>query len=255
MRGLEGMVVIVTGGAEGLGRACVRELGAQGARVAVGDVDEETGAAAAAELGEAGHFTRCDVASAADVERLVEDSVRVFGRLDGLLSNAGIEGNGSVETCDEEIWDRVLAVNLKGMFLAAKFVVPHLRAAGGGSILNMASVSGFWGEPNTVAYNAAKGGVIGLTRAMAMDHGRDGIRVNCLCPGYHATGMPARFFAGQPDPGAMAAEVDALIALRRMGDPGELARTAAFLLSDATKGITGAAIVVDGGMTAGYPWY
>jgi NAD(P)-dependent dehydrogenase (short-subunit alcohol dehydrogenase family) len=106
-----------------------------------------------------------------------------------------------------------------------------------------------------VAYNAAKGGVIGLTRAMAMDHGRDGIRVNCLCPGYHATGMPARFFAGQPDPDAMAAEVDALIALRRMGDPGELARTAAFLLSDATKGITGAAIVVDGGMTAGYPWY
>ena len=255
MTGLEGKVVIVIGGADGLGLACVRELGAQGASVAIGDVDQERGAAAAAELGASCRFTRCDVAASADVERLVEDTVRVFGRIDGLLSNAGIEGNGSVETCDEETWDRVLAINLKGMFLAAKFVVPQLRAAGGGSILNMASVSGFWGEPNTVAYNAAKGGVIGLTRAMAMDHGRDGIRVNCLCPGYHATGMPARFFAAQPDPAAMAAEVDDLIAVRRMGEPQELARTAAFLLSDATASITGAAIVVDGGMTAGYPWY
>ena len=149
----------------------------------------------------------------------------------------------------------MLAVNLKGMFLAAKFVVPHLRARGGGSILNMASVAGFWGEPNTVAYNASKGGVIGLTRAMAMDHGADGIRVNCLCPGYHATGMPARFFAGQSEPEAMEAKVDDLIAVRRMGKPEELARTAAFLLSDANASITGAAIVLDGGMTAGYPWY
>jgi len=255
MTGLEGKVVIVTGGADGLGRACIRELGAQGARVAIGDVDEVRGAAAAAELGEVGRFVRCDVAAAADVARLVEETVRVFGRIDGLLSNAGIEGNGSVETCDEETWDRVLAVNLKGMFLSAKFVVPHMRVAGGGSILNMASVSGFWGEPNTVAYNAAKGGVIGLTRAMAMDHGRDGIRVNCLCPGYHATGMPARFFAAQPDPAAMAAAVDDLIAVRRMGEPEDLARTAAFLLSDANASITGAAIVLDGGMTAGYPWY
>jgi NAD(P)-dependent dehydrogenase (short-subunit alcohol dehydrogenase family) len=149
----------------------------------------------------------------------------------------------------------VLAVNLKGMFLMGKYSVPHLRRAGGGAILNMASVAGFWGEPNTIAYNAAKGGVIGLTRAMAMDHGRDGIRVNCLCPGYHATGMPARFFAAQDDPPAVAAKVDDLMAVRRMGRPDELARTAAFLLSDANPYLTGAAIVLDGGMTAGYPWY
>ena len=124
MNGLDSKVVIVTGGADGLGRACVRELGAQGARVAVGDVDEEKGAETAAELGDAGHFIRCDVASAGDAERLVDETARVFGRIDALLSNAGIEGNGSVETCDEELWDRVLAVNLKGMFLMAKFVVP-----------------------------------------------------------------------------------------------------------------------------------
>jgi len=255
VHGLEGKVVIVTGGADGLGRACVSEFGAQGARVAIGDVDEEKGASEAAELGDAGRFVRCDVASAADCERLVDETLRVFGRIDALFSNAGIEGNGSVETCDEETWDRVLAVNLKGMFLMAKFVVPHLRAAGGGAILNMASVAGFWGEPGTAPYNAAKGGVIGLTRAMAMDHGRDGIRVNCLCPGYHATGMPARFFADQPDPAAMEAKVNDLMAIRRMGKPEELARTAAFLLSDANASITGAAIVLDGGMTAGFPWY
>ena len=255
MTGFGGKVVIVTGGADGLGRACVRELGSQGARVAIGDVDAVRGEAAAAELGDRGRFVRCDVSDNADAKRLVDETVRVFGRLDALLANAGIEGNGSVETCDEETWDRVLAVNLKGMFLAAKHAVPHLRAAGGGAILNMASVAGFWGEPNTVAYNASKGGVIGLTRAMAMDHGTDGIRVNCLCPGYHSTGMPARFFADQPDPAAMAAKVDNLMAVRRMGRPEELARTAAFLLSDANESMTGAAIVLDGGMTAGSPWY
>lgn len=255
MTGLETKVVIVTGGADGLGRACVRELGGQGARVAIGDVDAVQGEAAAAELGDRGLFVGCDVSDAADAKRLVDETIRVFGRLDALLSNAGVEGNGSVETCDEETWDRVLAVNLKGMFLVAKYAVPHLRAAGGGAILNMASVSGFWGEPNTVAYNASKGGVIGLTRAMAMDHGADGIRVNCLCPGYHSTGMPQRFFANQTDPVAMAGKVDNLMAVRRMGRPEELARTAAFLLSDANESISGAAIVLDGGMTAGYPWY
>ena len=144
MSSLEGKVVVVTGGAAGLGRACVRELGSRGASVAIGDVDQRRGEEAAAELGDAGLFRRCDVAVAADCERLAAAAIERFGRIDGLLVNAGIKGNGSVETCDEETWDRVLAVNLKGMFLIAKAVVPHLRAAGGGAILNMASVSGFW---------------------------------------------------------------------------------------------------------------
>jgi NAD(P)-dependent dehydrogenase (short-subunit alcohol dehydrogenase family) len=251
---LAGKVIIVTGGADGLGRACVREFAAQGAHVALGDIDETKGAEAASEIGAHGLFIRCDVAEAADCARLVDQAVERFGRLDGVLANAGIEGNGNVETCEEATWDRVLAVNLKGMFLIAKYAVPHLRADGG-AIVNMASVAGFWGEPGTVAYNAAKGGVIGLTRAMAMDHGSDRIRVNCLCPGYHATGMPARFFAAQADPQGMADKVANLMAVRRMGMPEELARTAAFLLSDANANITGAAIVVDGGMTAGYPWH
>lgn len=250
---LEDKVLIVTGGADGLGRACVEDFAAQGARLVVGDVDVGRGEEAAGAAG--GLFVRCDVSVADDCRALVAAAVDAHGCLDGVFSNAGIEGNGSVEDCDEETWDRVLAVNLKGMFLMGKYAVPELRRSGGGTILNMASVAGFWGEPSTVAYNAAKGGVIGLTRAMAMDHGRDGIRVNCLCPGYHATGMPARFFAGQADPAAAAAKVDDLMAVRRMGRPEELARTAAFLLSDANPYLTGAAIVLDGGMTAGYPWY
>jgi meso-butanediol dehydrogenase/(S,S)-butanediol dehydrogenase/diacetyl reductase len=221
----------------------------------LGDTDEEGGRQAAADLGEKAVFVRCDVSRSEDCARLMDRAASEFGRIDGVMSNAGIEGNGSVETCDEDTWDRVMAVNLKGMFLVSKHAVPHLRRGGGGAILMTSSVSAFWGEPGTVAYNAAKGGIVGLVKAMAMDHGRDGIRVNCLCPGYHATGMPERFFAAQANPAAMAGKVNDLIPLRRMGAPEELGRTAAFLLSDASPYMTGTAIVVDGGMTAGYPWH
>jgi meso-butanediol dehydrogenase / (S,S)-butanediol dehydrogenase / diacetyl reductase len=252
---VDGKVVVLTGGATGLGQACVSEFGAQGAMVVVGDIDLAGVQEAVAGLGERGRAVACDVSRSADCKALMDEAISTFGRIDAVMSNAGIEGNGSVETCDEDDWDRVMAVNLKGMFLIAKYAVPHLRTNGGGAILMTSSVSGFWGEPGTVSYNAAKGGIIGLVKAMAMDHGRDGIRVNCLCPGYHATGMPARFFAAQANPDLMAAKAGDLIALRRMGRPEELARTAAFMLSDANPYMTGAAIVLDGGMTAGFPWH
>jgi len=255
MTTLDGKIIVLTGGATGLGRACAAELGRQGATVVLGDTDEERGRKVTEDLGEKAVFVQCDVSRSEDCAHLMEHAASEFGRIDAVMSNAGIEGNGSVETCDEDTWDRVMAVNLKGMFLVSKHAVPHLRRGGGGAILMTSSVSAFWGEPGTVAYNAAKGGIIGLVKAMAMDHGRDGIRVNCLCPGYHATGMPERFFAAQANPAAMAGKVNDLIALRRMGAPEELGRTAAFLLSDASPYITGTAIVVDGGMTAGYPWH
>lgn len=245
-------VVVVTGGACGLGRACVQEFVGQGAHVVVGDANDEAGHALAEELGIS--FAVCDVSVADDCRRLMDYAVSLHGEINAVLSNAGVEANGSVESCDEQTWDRALAVNLKGMFLIGKFAVPHLRRAGGGSILNTASVSAFWGEPGTVAYNASKGGIVALTKAMAMDHGRDGIRVNCLCPGYHSTGMPERYFESQPDGAGMAATVGRLIALNRMGKADEVARTAAFYLSDANPFITGAEIVIDGGMTAGYAW-
>jgi meso-butanediol dehydrogenase/(S,S)-butanediol dehydrogenase/diacetyl reductase len=255
MSGVEGKVIVVTGGAAGLGRACLNAFAASGARVVMGDIDAEAGTEAVSGLGSNARFLPCDVTSAADCAALVASALANFGRLDALMSNAGIGANGTVETCDEANWDRVIGVNLKGMFLMAKFAVPHLRAAGGGAIVNTASVSGMWGEPDTVAYNASKGGVIGLTRAMAMDLARDRIRVNALCPGYHATGMPAAYFAAHPQRDEMVRRVNDLIPLRRMGEPDELARVAEFLLSDASSFMTGTVLVSDGGMTAGYPWY
>ena len=255
MTDLSQKVIVLTGGASGLGRACALEFARQGATVVVGDADERGGRETVESLDGSARFVRCDVSESAECAALLDTAAEEFGRVDAVMSNAGIEGNGTVETCDEDSWDRVMAVNLKGMFLISKYAVPHLRRAGGGAILMTSSVSAFWGEPGTVSYNAAKGGIIGLTKAMAMDHGAEGIRVNCLCPGYHATGMPQRFFAAQANPEAMAAKVNDLIAVRRIGLPEELARTAAFLLSDENPYITGSAIVVDGGMTSGYPWH
>jgi NAD(P)-dependent dehydrogenase (short-subunit alcohol dehydrogenase family) len=255
MSALEGKVILVTGGAAGLGRACVKAFAASGARVVMGDVDAESGAEVVSELGREARFLRCDVTSAADCAALISCAIANFGRLDAVMSNAGIGANGTVETCNEDTWDRVIGVNLKGMFLIAKFAVPHLRAAGGGAIVNTASVSGMWGEPDTVAYNASKGGVIAMTRAMAMDLAPDRIRVNALCPGYHSTGMPAAYFGAQPDGDEMVRRVTDLIPLHRMGEPEELARVAEFLLSDSSSFMTGSVLVSDGGMTAGYPWY
>jgi NAD(P)-dependent dehydrogenase (short-subunit alcohol dehydrogenase family) len=255
MSELADKVIVLTGGASGLGRACASEFAGQGAKLVVGDVDIDGARDVVAGMGEKGRAVVCDVSRSADCQALMSEAISAFGRIDGVMSNSGVEGNGTVETCEEAEWDRVMAINLKGMFLVSKYAVPYLRARGGGAILMTSSVSAFWGEPGTVSYNAAKGGIIGLVKAMAMDHGRDGIRVNCLCPGYHSTGMPARFFAAQADPAGMAAKVDDLIALHRMGRPEELARTAAFLLSDANPYLTGSAIVIDGGMTAGYPWH
>jgi NAD(P)-dependent dehydrogenase (short-subunit alcohol dehydrogenase family) len=256
MTGLQGRSIVVSGGSDGIGLACVHEFASQGANVTVGDLKlpVEERIAELTELPGTAEFVQCDVTDSAAVKALADGAAARFGGVQAVFSNAGIEGNGTVESCSEDAWDHVLAVNLKGMFLMGKHCVPHLRASGGGSILNMASVSGFWGEPNTVAYNASKGGIIGLTRAMAMDHGPDNIRVNCLAPGFHDTGMVQRFFADLRGGDELIHRVNSLMAVRRIGRPEELARLAAFMLSDANGYITGAALVLDGGMTAGYPW-
>jgi NAD(P)-dependent dehydrogenase (short-subunit alcohol dehydrogenase family) len=248
---------IVTGAGKGIGRACALEFARQGALLTVCDIDDELGRSTAREIEIAGgtvDYVHADVSSGADARALADAAAGRHGRIDCLFNCAGIAGNGSVVECPEDEWNRVLAVNLTGMFLVSKHVVPYMRAAGRGAILNMASVSAFWGEPGTAAYNASKGGVLALTRAMAQDHGPEGIRVNCLAPGFHDTGMVDDYFDAQPDGVEARKRIDKLMAVRRIGRPEELARTAAFILSDANEYMTAAAVVLDGAMSAGYTW-
>lgn len=251
MFSVEGKAIVVTGAASGLGDAISRALVEAGANVVASDINE----AGLAERHPDIPTVVCDVSKSNDCKALIEAAVEEYGRLDGVVNNAGIAGNGDVVTCSEEEWDRTIDVNLKGMFLVSKHAVPELRKAGGGAIVNIASIGGFWGEPGIVPYNAAKGGVIGLTRAMAMDHAPENIRVNTICPGYHETGMPLAYFADQPNPEMMRQQVADLIAARRMGAPEELANTVVFLLSDANHYMQGSVLISDGGVTAGYPWH
>jgi NAD(P)-dependent dehydrogenase (short-subunit alcohol dehydrogenase family) len=254
---LDGKSTIVTGAGKGIARACALEFARQGALITICDIDEGTGTDAAREIAQLGapvQFVRADVSSSADCNAVTEAAVARYGRVDCLFNCAGIAGNGSVVECSEDEWNRVLAVNLTGMFLMSKHVVPHMRSRGRGSILNMASVSAYWGEPGTVAYNASKGGVLALTRAMAQDHGPEGIRVNCLAPGFHDTGMVDDYFDAQPDGAEARTRINQLMAVRRIGRPEELARTAAFTLSDANGYMTAATIVLDGAMSVGYTW-
>lgn len=254
---LEGKSTIVTGAGKGIARACAEEFARQGALLTICDIDDALGTAAADAIAASGgtvQYVPADVSSSAQVKAMTDAAAERYGGIDRLFNCAGIAGNGSVVDCPEEEWNRVLAVNLTGMFLVAKHAIPHMRARGGGAILNMASVSAFWGEPGTVAYNASKGGVLALTRAMAQDHGPEGIRVNCLAPGFHDTGMVDDYFDAQPDGAEARKRINQLMATRRIGRPEELARTAAFILSDANGYMTAAAVVLDGAMSAGYTW-
>jgi NAD(P)-dependent dehydrogenase (short-subunit alcohol dehydrogenase family) len=254
---LDGKSTIVTGAGKGIARACALEFARQGALLTICDIDDALGSATANDIAAAGgtvQYLHADVSASSETRAVADAAASAHGRIDCLFNCAGIAGNGSVVDCPEDEWNRVLAVNLTGMFLMAKHVVPHMRRQGRGAILNMASVSAFWGEPGTVAYNASKGGVLALTRAMAQDHGPEGIRVNCLAPGFHDTGMVDDYFDAQPDGAEARKRINQLMAVRRIGRPEELARTAAFILSDANGYMTAASIVLDGAMSAGYTW-
>ena len=249
--GLDGKVAVVTGGGSGIGRAIARRFAADGARVVVADQDEAGGAATVEVVRAAGLEARlvvADVSRWADAERIVAEAVAAFGRLDVLVNNAAVMVSKAVPELSEEEWDRVLGVNLKGVFLCSKAAILRFRAqGGGGAIVNMASVNSFYAEGGIAAYCAAKGGVQQLTRAMAIDHSAEGIRVNCICPGWIDTPMNASYIA---DPAARAF-ADKLHALGRIGQPEEIAAVAAFLAGDDASFVTGASIVADGGFSAG----
>ena len=240
--------ILVTGGSRGIGAATVEKAHAEGARVSFIDLLPDEGAALAARLGAQVHFTRADVTQAADIARALSESTAKFGPVTGLVNNAGRNSYADPVTMTEEQWDAVFAVDLKSAWLAARAVLPGMIAARRGAIVNIASVHADMTYPGFFPYAAAKSGLVGMTRSLALDMGPHQIRVNALSPGYTETALVAEFFA-KSDP-ALRARVLDTHPMRRIATPAEIAACICFLLSDEASFVTGANWIVDGGLTA-----
>lgn len=250
---LTGRVAIVTGAASGIGRASAIAFAREGARVSILDLNqigaEETAASIRSEGGEA-HFACVDVTQEAAIRQTVEETGRRWGRIDILFNNAGIVVVKSIEEMTEEEWDRVMAVNVKSAFLASKYVIPHMKRIGKGAILNTGSIASFTGQVGTPVYSASKGAIALLTKSLALDLGRDGIRVNCLCPGITDTAMLREHLGHGEEGESRIRERLARVPLGRILSPEDVARAAVYLVSDESEGITGILHVVDGGLIA-----
>jgi NAD(P)-dependent dehydrogenase (short-subunit alcohol dehydrogenase family) len=261
-----GKGVLVTGGALGIGRGIVEGFARIGANVAIADVNRAAAEAAATAVTALGGgraiATVGDVSSAADAQRMVAETVAAFGRLDVLVNNAGIQPARwylRIEDLPEEAWDTILGVNLKGVYLMSRFAIPEIRRQGGGAIVNMASVQGLQSMPGVPAYAASKGGVLSLTRNMALDYARDSIRVTAICPGTIDSEMvrtSARAEAamfGVPED-EMIRRYGGTHPIGRIGTPEDIANAAIFLASEQASFITGEALNVDGGLMAVGAW-
>ena len=244
---LQDRVAIVTGAGNGIGAATARRFARDGAKVVIVDIDETAGWKIVEELGaDNALFIRCDIGDAEAVEAMAGRAIKTFGRVDILVNNAAVFRGMGVETPDLplEAWDQAIRIILTGTFLCCRAVLPQMRRQGGGEIVNVASVSGLGGDSGFSAYNAAKAAVVNYTRTLAIDHGKDGVRVNAVCPGPVVT---SRSMITTP-------EVQDVfmprIPLRRYGAAGDIANVIAFLASEDSSWMTGTAIPVDGGITA-----
>jgi NAD(P)-dependent dehydrogenase (short-subunit alcohol dehydrogenase family) len=248
LRGLTHKGVLVSGGSSGIGMATVRRFLEEGSRVVFCGLDADEVSGAAAQLQPLGSVVgvACDVSREDDVARLVEAAESTLGSIDVLINNAGIAHKDSFLEMDVAEWDRILRVNLRGMFLVAQAVARRMVSGGGGVIVNMASTNALGGEENLAHYNASKGGVLQLTRTMAVELGRHGVRVNCLCPGFIRTPLNDAI----SNEAFVAAYERDKIPLGRAGTPAEVAAAYAFLASDDASFIHGEALVIDGGQTA-----
>ncbi len=252
---LAGRTSVITGGGSGIGRATSILMSQNGAKVVVADVDSRGGEETAREIrkhdGEA-IFVKANVSKTGEVTNLMRAAVRKFGSIDILFNNAGIPGPHSITETSEEEWDRVLSINLKGVFLCSKYAIPHMIRNKGGAIVNTASAVGLVGSAGQAAYCASKGGVVILTKAMALDCAASGIRVNCVCPGFVETPMVERFLSriGASERRKVVEGLKKLHPLGRFAKPEEIAEAVVYLVSDEASFVTGCAFPVDGGWTA-----
>jgi NAD(P)-dependent dehydrogenase (short-subunit alcohol dehydrogenase family) len=250
MERLSGKRSIVTGAGSGIGRAIALRFAAEGARVVISDVDGEAAARVAAEAGGETLVRKTDVTSTSEVETLVQTSVEEWGGLDVMVNNAGIGVAGTTTVTTEEDYERVMDVCLRGTFLGMKHAIPAIRDSEGGSVINMSSVAALVGIADRAVYSAAKGAILAITRAAAIDHVEEGVRVNCIAPGTVDTPWIGRITAGYDDPEEARRNMQARQPHGRLVTPEEIAAMAAYLASDESASVIGACMVVDGGVTA-----
>jgi NAD(P)-dependent dehydrogenase (short-subunit alcohol dehydrogenase family) len=247
---LEGKRAVVTGAGAGIGRSIALRLASEGARVALADVDEEAVEKVASEIDGETLVRRTDVTRAEEVEELVASAVEAWGGLDVMVNNAGVGVAATVVDTTEEDYERVMDVCVRGTLLGMKYAIPAIRDAGGGSVINMSSVAALVGITDRAVYSAAKGAILSMTRAAAIDHVGEGVRVNCIAPGTVDTPWIDRITSGYDDPEEARAKMQARQPHSRFVTPEEIAAMAAYLASDEAASCIGACMIVDGGVTA-----
>lgn len=249
---LEGKTALITGGSEGIGKATALMFVKEGAQVAITGRRKEKLEEAVKESGGKITALHGDVSDEKHVKTAVDEFMKKFGRIDVLFNNAGVLETGTAVTTSTESWDKIININVRGMFLMCKHVIPHMAKQGGGSIINNASVAGFIGCQNVFAYNTSKGAVMQITRSLAVDHAKEGIRANTICPGFIRTKMNEDFIGNPADAQKQLDEIAAqIVPMGYRGEPDDIAYALVYMASDESKYMTGASIVVDGGWTTG----